>query len=39
MDDDDMFEGGMDEVAWDLARLFFPVFLTLPVNVIADWVE
>jgi hypothetical protein len=38
-DDDDMFEGGMGEVAWDLARLFFPVFLTLPVNVIADWVE
>jgi len=38
-DDDDQFEGDMIEVGWDVARLFFPVFLTLPLNIVADWVE
>jgi hypothetical protein len=38
-DDDDQFEGDMVEVGWDIARLFFPVFLTLPLNEIARWVE
>jgi hypothetical protein len=39
LDDEDMFEGGMIEVGWDVARLFFPVFITLPLNILADWVK
>ena len=38
-DEDDLFEGDMMEVGWDVMRLFFPVFLTLPLNLIANWVD
>ena len=39
MDDDDLFEGNMSEVGWDVMRLFLPVFFTLPLNMIAQWVD
>jgi hypothetical protein len=32
LDEDDWFEGDLIEVGWDIARLIFPVFLTLPLN-------
>lgn len=39
LDDDDQFEGDMLEVGWDVIRLFFPVFLTLPLDQLARWVN
>ena len=39
LDDDEILEGEWTEISWDLMRLFLPVFLTLPANLIVDWVE
>ena len=34
LDDDDWFEGNASQVSWDIARLFLPVFVTLPAQLI-----
>jgi hypothetical protein len=39
MDDDEFLQGDMGMVGWDIARLFFPVFLTLPINLVTNWVD
>ena len=33
-DDDELFEGNLPEIGWDIARLLLPVFFTLPANLI-----
>lgn len=38
-DDDELFSGGIPEVGFDIMRLFLPVFFTLPLNLIANWVK
>jgi len=37
-DDDEANENALD-VTWDIMRLLFPVFLTLPINIVMNWVE
>ena len=38
-DDDKKADDGMVRISWDIIRLFLPVFLTLPANVIYNLVE
>lgn len=37
--DDDQFEGNVVDIGWDLARLLFPVFLTMPLYTIYRLVD